>query len=80
MNFIIVLVFGILLLFINIAVIIYLLAKSRKEKQRYQACEDCYYYDADDFTPCPGCVNGSNFKDYGKGQSEDIMRDWRLYD
>ena len=81
MSFNTVFTWGIILLSINIAVIIYLLFKSwKREEHRVEQCRDCYYRDSreDDFTPCRMCDDGSQFKDYGEGQTEDIKRDWRM--
>lgn len=79
MNYTTILIYGLILLLISVVTIIMLIRDRNREEYQFRKCKDCYYRDdQDDFSPCRMCDNGSRFKDYGEGQTEDYIRDWRL--
>ena len=81
MEFTLTFIFGLAILAAGIILILCGIRKIKKIRRRMETlyCDNCYYRgDKKDFTPCPDCENGSKFKDYGEGQAEDMIRDWRL--
>lgn len=81
MEFTLTFIFGLAILAAGISLIVYHFKTAREMEREIEKirCNNCYYRgDDDDFTPCPGCKNGSKFKDYWEGQAEDMIRNRRL--
>ena len=70
MEFTLTFIFGLAILAAGVILILCGTRKIKKIRRQMDTlyCDNCYYRgDDDDFTPCPGCENGSKFK-----------KDWRI--